>query len=147
MSSIKKLSSFFNWPINLIRYWEVKKLPIKYTEFFQPAVSRFFNFKMRIFVFLFLVKIASSQIFKIPNYEGAVDAMESEKNQEILKEIFPDYKKSGGRSGRIINGEIAELGEFPYQTLQYMTENGNNWWFFNVFLEFEFKFLIFLTNF
>lgn len=78
---------------------------------------------------LMAVKLVSSQLHQLPVYEGARDAIEAPKYQKILKRMFPnDATSSQKRNGRIINGNVAELGQFPYQTLQYMTADGNLWY-------------------
>lgn len=84
---------------------------------------------MRYFVILIAIKLVYSELRQLPIYEGARDAIEAPKYQEILKRMFPnDEKKIQSRNGRIVNGNIAELGQFPYQTLQYMTADGNLWY-------------------
>lgn len=84
---------------------------------------------MRIFVFLIAIKVVYAELYQLPVYEGARDAIEAPRYQEILKKFLPNGQNlNSSRNGRIINGNVAELGQFPYQTLQYMTPDGNAWY-------------------
>lgn len=85
------------------------------------------RFKMKIFLILSLSIIFVSgkeRKFRLPVYENVRDPLDDPKNAGLKRLLFPESEFEG----KIVGGEVAELGQFPHQTLQYMTADGNAWY-------------------
>lgn len=87
---------------------------------------------MRGLIFIFFSFVSCElQLFPTLKYEGAKDGIEHPRYREQLSWMFPhlvNETKNDSRQGRIINGELAALGQFPFQVLMYMTSDGNSWY-------------------
>jgi secreted trypsin-like serine protease len=79
---------------------------------------------------IFSVVSCELQPYPIPNYEGARDARENPKYREAFAKRFPHISLEAEieRQGRIVGGQPAILGQFPYQVLMYMTADGASWY-------------------
>ncbi|KAG5669666.1 hypothetical protein PVAND_017549 [Polypedilum vanderplanki] len=74
---------------------------------------------------------ASKSNFPKPNYSNAIDAIKQPKYQIALKKMFPhiDYEQIVNlKQSKIVNGDVSNLGDFPYQVLHYMTDDGISWY-------------------
>ncbi|XP_070505821.1 chymotrypsin-like [Chironomus tepperi] len=77
--------------------------------------------KQQIF-FIFLIPFVLSQRLTDEDAEAFRDPIELPIYQEAIKNMFPNY--TGDR--RIIGGEIAQLGQFPYSVVLHM-RSGSTW--------------------
>lgn len=63
-----------------------------------------------------------------PELRNAKFATDDPRVSDVFAKLFGNVSESG-RAGRIVSGTPAKLGQFPYQSLQFMLQNIARSWY------------------